>query len=336
MKRKLVIFSLFVVLLALPVAAACARPAAPGKPATLNLVSGLAKNMVTMQAPLYFIDEVNRRAKGELTINYKGGPETIPTFDQPDALIKGVMDLNATVTNYYAGVLPTAYVTDLSRFRPSEQTQGTELYDYLVKMFEEKGVRYIGEYYGTPGTMGFFIFLNKEVKKPEELSGLKVRVSPLTRQWAEALGLQPITMPAGDIYLAMERGTVDGFIWPLYDSFNELAFGKIAKYAIDHRAYHGIMGMYANLNAWNALPRHLQKLLLEVQLEAEKWNIGFIAAQYTSQRDRATAAGVKFIKFSEADAARYVKTAEDALWAHFKKGVSPERYTKLRQLLKYE
>lgn len=336
MKRKLVILSLIVALLTLPLALACARPAAPAGPVTLNLVASFARDRVTMRPPSYLVDEVNKRAKGELVINWKGGEEIIPTFDQPDALIKGTIDMNAAVTNYYAGLIPAAYVLDLSRFNPSEQGPGTKVYDFLVKMFETKGARYIGEYTGVPGTMGFYVLTNKEIKKPEELAGMKVRVSPLTRHFAEALGMMPITMPPGDIYLAMERKTVDGFIWPIYDSFNEMGFPEVTKYAIDHPVYHGISGLFANLNVWNKLPSKLQKLILDVQVESQNWVIEFYKQQSTSQRDRAIARGMKYIKFSEADGTRYVKMATDALWAHFKKNMSPEDYQKIRQLLKYE
>jgi len=335
MRGKLVIFGLIVALLVVPLGAGCAKKA-PAGPITLNLVGSFAREFVSMRAPSYFVDALNERAKGELTINWKGGPEVIPTFDQPDALIKGIIDVNAGVTNYYAGVLPAAYVLTLSPFMPDKQGSGTKVYDFMVKMFEAQGIRYIGEYTRDAATTGFYLFLNKEIKKPEELAGMKIRVSPLTRHWAEALGTVPITMPAGDIYLAMERKTVDGFIWPLFDSFSDFGWAEVTKYAIDYPAFQGQAGIFFNLNVWNNLPGNLQELVMDVHAEATEWNVEFYRQQYASQRQQAIAGGVKFIKFSEADGARYVKAAEDALWAHFKKNMSPEDYQKIRKLLQYE
>lgn len=335
MKQKLVIIGLMVALLATAFSLACAKKVATG-PITLNLVASFAKDAVSMRAPSYFVDEVNKRAQGELTINWKGGPEIIPTFDQPDAVIKGTFDLNGAVTNYYAGVLPASYVLALSRLKPDEQGPGTKVHDFLVKMFAAKGIRYVGEYGAESPSAGFYIYLNKEIRKPEELAGMKIRVSPLTRQFAEALGTAPITMPAGDIYLAMERKTVDGFIWPLYDTFNEMGWPEVTKYAIDYPLYQGIAGIFANLNVWNKLSGSQQKLITDAHIAAANWNVEFFKQQHASQRERAIKAGMKFIKFSEADGARYVKTAEDALWPYFQKNLSAEDYQTIRKLLKYE
>ena len=61
-----------------------------------------------------YMEEVNRRAKGKVVINFKGAREVVPTFDQPEALVRGVFDVWYGALNYWAGVVKPGYVTELS------------------------------------------------------------------------------------------------------------------------------------------------------------------------------------------------------------------------------
>ena len=52
-----------------------------------------------------YMEEVNRRANGKVVINFKGAREVVPTFDQPEALVRGVFDVWYGALNYWAGVV---------------------------------------------------------------------------------------------------------------------------------------------------------------------------------------------------------------------------------------
>ncbi len=336
MKRKLVVLSLALALIALPLMAACAKAPTQAGPITLEMVTAFPKGTVMVASAEYFVNEVNRRAQGKVVFDWKGGPEVIPTFDQPEALIRGVFDFNHGVGNYYAGVVPGAYILELSPYYPADTGPGTEAYDYRVKMWEEKGLRYIGEYPGAPDSGNFYLYTGFRPNSISDLAGKKYRVSPLTRHFIEALGGEPITMPGGDIYLALERGVVDGFIWPFFTAFTEMGWHEVIKYVIDIPVYRGIYGAFMNLDSWNRLPDDMQDLLLDVHKDTQSYWIGFIAAEEAKQERITKKAGVEFITFSAAENQQFQQLSKDALWAHFKGELSPDRYTKLRQLLGYE
>lgn len=336
MRSKLVILMLVMGFVALTLTAAYDKSHAKGKPIKLNLVASFPKKSVASRAGAYFVETVNRQGKGKIKINWKGASEIIPTFDQPEAVIKGVIDMGAMVTNYFAGVVPGCQVMEVSRFNTADQGPGTKVYDYLVKMYAEKGIRYIGEYAGGLDTGNFYVYTRIKPESPGDLAGKKFRVAPLTRQFIEALGAEPITMPGSEIYLALERGVVDGFIWPIYASFNEMGFPKVVKYVIHLPVYRGVVGMFMNLKAWNKLPKDVQDLLLKVQMNTQYWWEGFLSAEDARQQKEAKAAGMQFVKFSRAENEKYIKLSQDALWAYFKKILSPKRYKELRQLLEYE
>ncbi len=336
MKRKLVILSLALALIALPLMAACAKAPTQAGPITLDMISAFPKGTVMVASAEYFVKEVNRRAQGKVVFDWKGGPEVIPTFDQPEALIRGVFDFNHGVGNYFAGVVPGAYVMELSPYYPADTGPGTEAYDYRVKMWEEKGLRYIGEYPGAPDSGNFYLYTGFRPNSISDLAGKKYRVSPLTRHFIEALGAEPITMPGGDIYLALERGVVDGFIWPFFTAFTEMGWHEVIKYVIDIPVYRGLYGAFMNLDSWNQLPDDMQDLLLDVHKDTQSYWIGFIAAEEAKQERVTKKAGVEFITFSAAENQQFQQLSKDSLWAHFKGELSPDRYTELRQLLGYE
>jgi len=302
----------------------------------LNLVSSFPQNHLVSQFGNYFVQTLNKLEKDKLYINWKGAGEVIPTFDQPEALAKGVIDIGNIVPNYMAGVVPGAYVLEMSRLLPIEQGPGTPIYEALVDMYAEKNIRYIGEYAGSNGTGSFYLFTRFKPEKLSDISGKKIRVSPLTRQFIESLGAEPITMPPGDIYLAMERGVVDGFIWPFVAAFNEMGFPKVTKCVIDLPVYRGSMGMFMNMKSWNGISGEIQKKILDIQLLTAEWGEGFYASAGPNQMKQAKAAGLEFVKFSGAENEKYVKLSQDALWSYFKEILKPDRYTKLRQLLEYE
>jgi TRAP-type mannitol/chloroaromatic compound transport system substrate-binding protein len=150
---------------------------------------------------IHFKDVVNRLAEGKLAIEFKGASDVIPTFDQPEALVRGVFDVWYGAPNYWAGVVPGGYVTELSSFEIPDKGPDSELFEFLVDMYAEHGVRYLGHFSGEQDTGNHFMYTQEEVSGIGDLKGLKIRVPPLTRFFVEEIGAEPVTLPPGEIYL---------------------------------------------------------------------------------------------------------------------------------------
>ncbi|MFQ5692662.1 MAG: hypothetical protein ACE5IM_06425, partial [Nitrospinota bacterium] len=116
-----------------------------------------------------FVEEVNKRGKGKVVIQFKGAKEVVPTFDQPEALVRGVFDVWYGAPNYWAGVVPAGYITELSPFAVPDKGPGSELYNFMVKMYEKKGVRYLGHFSGDPSTGNHFMYTQKKVASIADL-----------------------------------------------------------------------------------------------------------------------------------------------------------------------
>ncbi|GAI49592.1 unnamed protein product, partial [marine sediment metagenome] len=140
----------------------------------------------------WFADQVNERAKGELTIDYLGGPEVVPTFDQPEAVRSGVIDINFSCGNYYTGIVPEG---DASIIAPCEPwvDRETGFYDFMVEVFDEAGIRYLGNHGGGFSTP-YYLYTNVRIETPWDLVGQKFRTVPMYIPLLTALGIRPITM----------------------------------------------------------------------------------------------------------------------------------------------
>ncbi len=282
-----------------------------------------------------YMEEVNRRANGKVVINFKGAREVVPTFDQPEALVRGVFDVWYGALNYWAGVVKPGYVTELSPMEPPDGGPGNALHDFMVKMYEKKGVRYLGAFSGDRNTGNHFMSTQKEVSSPADLKGMKIRVPPLTRFFVKAVGAEPVTLPPSEVYLALERGTVEGFTWPYYDGFTNFGWHKVTKYLIGHPLYRDGIGIAVNLKKWNSLSKEVQQAMLDSVAPVQRWSAGWMSAHQAYQLAAMKKAGMKVIRFSDAEAKNWAKTSNEALWAHFKTVMSAEDYATARKLMGY-
>jgi TRAP-type C4-dicarboxylate transport system substrate-binding protein len=271
---------------------------------------------------------VNEAAKGELKIDYLGGPEVIGGFDQIEAVRTGVLDVTFNVGGYYDKLLPAAHIFLLSRLTPSEERKAG-LYDFLQPLHKEIGVFLLGDY--GSGTYQY-LYTNKAIKRPQELAGLKMRTAAAFDPFMKALGIATVSMPPPDIYTALERGTIEGFVFPNV-GFTAFGWQEVTKYCIDHGIYQTNQEILINLDTWERLSQSQRDLLMDVQKQFEpKLAAHFVQAAET-ERQKMRDAGMEFIKFSPADAKWYTDLGYNVKWEQLKKGVSPEVYTKLRKLV---
>lgn len=313
------------------------RSGAAAEPVTLTMVGAWPPGVSpAADIGIHFQEVVNRLAEGKLVIEFKGSSDILPTFDQPEALVRGVFDVWYGAPNYWAGVVPGGYITELSPFPVPDRGPGSELFQFLVDMYDDHGVRYLGHYSGEPGAGNHFMYAQEEVSGIGDLEGLKIRVPPLTRFFVEQIGAEPVTLPPGEIYLALERGTVDGFTWPYFDGFTNFGWQEVSEYVIAHPLYRDGTGINMNLESWNGLSPDVQEIVLEAVRETQAWAQGWVSAAQASQLAGMKEEGMKVIEFSPEEAERWRETADAALWKHFESVMSPEGHANARRLLEAE
>ena len=289
-------------------------PQAAAKTYKVTSLSAWPKTALETQQFLTFIELAQKQADkeypGELKLIYKGAGEVIRNREQVEACRSGLIDMVFTAGSYYTSVLPEIDTMSLTQMRPwEERAAGVDA--YLEKLHNQKiNVHMLGRV-GTGSK--FHLFLAKPIKTVEDLKGMKVRCSPTTIPFMKAVGATPIPMPPPDIYTAMERGVVDGYILPPA-TIRDFGLVKPSKYMIFPGFYEPCQFVLMNLDAWGKLPMHLQNLLNKGVEEMAHYAIKNIADHLEKEMTDFKKEGMTFLTLSDKEAQKFSSAAADALY----------------------
>jgi len=233
---------------------------------TLKAVSFQAKTAKVLKTYGMYIKMVNERAKGELEIKWVGGPDAIPRLEQANAVKSGVIDMAGLPASYYMSIVPTAFNTCiLSEYTPMEEHKNG-VYDFQVEEHAAAGMRFIGR---LETNHTFHCGVKEKVSRPQDLAGKKIRSMGLYNYFIKALGASPVKIAHTETYTALERGVVDGYMFPFSD-VADLSLYEVCKYFIDHTFYEsGNLVIIMNLEKFNSLPKHLQKVMVDAMIDLE-------------------------------------------------------------------
>jgi TRAP-type C4-dicarboxylate transport system substrate-binding protein len=326
MKRTLVavLVTVFMVL-TLTVFPFSAQAAGPIK---LKAVTFLPDYVEGVDAFKLFMELVEKKSNGELLIDYLGSSEAMGEFEQGPAVQRGVLDIAWLPSAFYAGLAPGTKSLAYSQLTAAEERK-SGAYDYIKELHNKAGLVYLGR--GTPCRVPFFyIFLNKEVKTLSDLKGLKI-VDGMTDAFLKKLGSIPVEIEFGEVYTAMERGTIDGWTFQ-FPGISGMGWHEVTKYWIDHPFYMQDIVTIMNLKKFKGLPKNLQAVLMDAQKQVEVDYLETWAQHEANEKQKAMKAGMKPLKFSEEEAKRFFDMAYSAAWEdQFKK--HPDIAPKLKKLM---
>ena len=116
------------------------------------------------------------------------------------------------------------------------------------------------------------VFLNNKrpLRTPKDFQGLLIRTTPGTMAMVEALGAKAVRLNVDDVYMAMQRGTVDG-TWTGPSTVINRKWHEVSKYATFVEMVTIYNVAFVNVNFWNKLPADLQNIIMGAGDEAEKW-----------------------------------------------------------------
>jgi len=281
------------------------------KPIVLKAISAFPKNHPHNLGIPGFIALVERKSKGQLKINWLGGPEVVKTFDQGEALKNGMVDmLLYNPFGYFKPFSPVFQAKGLSQLTAwEERTVGA--YALWVKIFREKvNAEYLGSF---NSMIPFRIYCNKKISGIADFKGMKIRVMPLYIPFVKALGAKAITIPPMEIYTAMQRGVVDGFMWPNY-AIPGMGWHEVTKYAITPGVFSIEPATLVNLDKFNSLPKNLQEVLNLCMEIMEGIDTARSLVRVNHDWKIMQAAGMKEIVLPPTDAKNFFDLAYDVTW----------------------
>ena len=312
--------------LALAAAIAFVPLHATAQEVTLKLVSAFPENQFYVKRTVDWIADVNKDGKGVLQINFIGGPKAIPTFEVGKAVQTGVVDIGLSTGAFYTNVMPEADILKLSETSAAEQRKNGG-YDLINKIWAEKAnMRYLAKVVEfTP----FHLYLNKKIDKPD-LTGLKIRITPVYREFFQAMNAQVMTTAPGEVYTALERGVIDGYGWPIHALF-DLNWQEKTKYRVDPGFYNAEVGLIMNLDKYKSLTP-AQRDYLNRKAQAYEAQNEFWKKYNQEEAARQKQAGIETITFDAATNKAFVDKAKDIGWANAIKA-SPQYGPELKKVL---
>ena len=290
----------------------------------------LAPKPVYINKPFkMFVDEVNTKFAGEVEINWRGGPEIMPPFKQAEGVRNGSVDMTYTSPSYYQGLVPTSGTMNLS-YKTYAEIAATNYHERMTELHAEKDLIFLGEIPATQ--LNFVIYMAKEVSGLEDLKGKRIRVFPTLLPIVKALGAEPIVMGMGDIFTAMERGTIDGYMQgPLAQAQQ---FEGLVKTVIFPGVYRAGFPVLINKKTWGKMSTDLQQRLTTFLRRDFAYRMDYIWGQDIADNiELMKAAGFNILELPADEAARYEQMAMDAAWAVTAANAGDEVAAELRGML---
>ncbi|MGN1001456.1 MAG: TRAP transporter substrate-binding protein [Oscillospiraceae bacterium] len=222
----------------------------------------------TSNKTIYFqqwADEINEASGGRLNITIYSGGSLASGTAALDALRTGVCDIAWIYPQYFSGQFPLSEVVSLP-IGISSVPQGVEVLYSLYEKYpelQEEVSEFVPLMIHTNPTNKICTTEAHPVYSVSDLKGLTYRASAgMASDLLIAWGATPIQMAPGDIYQAVQKGTVDGFV---FDWSGMVSFGlqEVTGYLVTYPVYCGPYYLMMNKDSFNKLPEDLQQIILE-------------------------------------------------------------------------
>jgi TRAP-type mannitol/chloroaromatic compound transport system substrate-binding protein len=229
--------------------------------------------------------------------------EIVPALQAADAVSNGTVEMCHTAAYYYIGKDPTyAFGTALPMGPNARLQQGWFMHGGGEELFNEfvKTQNIFNIPCGNTGCQmgGWF---RREIKSVEDLKGLKFRVGGFAGRVLAKLGVVPQQIAGGDIYPALEKGTIDGAEWVGPHDDEKLGFNKVAPFYYYPGWWEGgaALSIMTNMQKYNELPKHYQAAMRAAAHEAGNWCMAKYDAQNPAALKRLVAGGAQLRPFPQ-------------------------------------
>jgi TRAP-type mannitol/chloroaromatic compound transport system substrate-binding protein len=241
--------------------------------------------------------------------------EIVPGLQVLDAVQNATVEIGHTASYYYFGKDPTfGFGTSVS-FGPNQRlNQGWYTLGGGKEVLNEfyKNYNVVSMLAGNTGCQmgGWF---RKEINSVADLSGLKFRIGGFPGRVLQKLGAVPQQIAGGDIYPALEKGTIDAAEWVGPYDDEKLGFYKVAPHYYYPGWWEGgsMLFAFVNLDKWNALPKQYQAVLEQAGHYANTWMMAKYDLLNPPSLKRLLAGGTKLHAFSPAIMEACFKSAKE-------------------------
>lgn len=268
--RKQIVLMMVFFLTVLSLGVRC--PEALSKEIVLRLAGTTPIDSVITRGNEFWAKLVAERTKGQVKIEIYPANQLFSYKDLLQALPAGSVDLGDVICGTWTGIDPLLLFLDIpfisKSFPQWHKVLDSRAGEILREEFEKKtGVKML--FWIDTGAVGFASRM--PLKTLEDFKGKRIRaMGEMNSEMIKALGAVPVFLGSGELYLALQRGTIDVVISSL-DTFWTRKFYEVSKYISCPNLLYGTLALGINKARWDALPKDVQEVMLGAAKEAMAW-----------------------------------------------------------------
>ncbi len=258
-----------------------------------------------------FAGKVKEYSKGAVEVKIFDSAQLFKDTEIVEGLQEGLVESGLVPVNKWSGMIPAADVFEMP-FIYKDLTSIKKFIDagagdLLDKEFQKRAVKTL--FWVDYGYIQFFN--NKRpLTKPEDFKGLTMRsFSSGDADTLKALGAAPTVMSSSEMYMALQRGTVDGATTGMPAAVSR-KIQEVQKFMTEANYTTAQFVVQANLKWWEKLPKDQRDAILKAGLEAEEWIRGAIAQSEKEAETVIRKAGVQIHQLTPEARPLFIKATE--------------------------
>lgn len=251
------------------------------------------------------VNEVKKRSADQFIIEiFPPGALLGGGADLLEGTSKGVVEVSLCAPGYLSGIIP---FSDLEFYGlPFTKAKVPDIYYFWTTYKDQMALKLTRKEYQKYGVINLLgaVYLNVigtkfRFEKIEDLKGKKIYVHGLIGKILQKLDASPITLSSAELYTALQRGTVDGYIHAEY-VIETYKLKEVVNYLIIHPIISsGLTYFLINEKAFNKLPESYQKILIDSSNFAAKIYAEDYEKVVNDSLQKAKDYGIKFLKLDE-------------------------------------
>jgi len=203
--------------------------------------------------------DIEKRSGGKVTVRvFAGNSPFGKTENQADQVKQGAVDVAWGLNGIPRGRFLRTSIMEMPFVAESADSASRAVWSMLPGMLAEdyKGFRVLGVHCHNPG---LFHTRDKPITKLEDVKGLRMRApNPPTQALLQYLGATPVGMPPTQVYENLEKGVIDGAVFP-WDAIKGFRLENILKHHFDARVYTSCFHIVMNEAKYADLPAEAKK-----------------------------------------------------------------------------
>lgn len=267
-----------------------------------------------------FADKVAEYSKGELTVKIYDAGSLYRDAEIVKAIRGGSVEVGLVPVNKWSGMIPAVDIFDVPFAFPTLESLKKFL-DGAAPIFDEAFSKYNAKvlFWVDYGYVQFFNS-KRPLKTPDDFKGLTMRAfSAGDAETLKALGAAPTIISSSEMYMALQRGTIDGADTGMPAAVSRKVI-EVQKYMTLANYAAAEFLVQANLKWWNGLDKAQQAIIAKASLDAEAYIREKVAAAESDAQDTVAKSGIEIHTPTAEEMAAFVKATAPLRDEYLKKG----------------